>query len=135
MQAPRARILIIDDDIDLLETLDQLISDTYDTKAVSDAREALKLLLIGENFQVIMCDLMMPHMGGVEFYQQIQLERPDLCSRILFLSGGSFTQKTTEFLKTPGIQSCEKPIQVELLLERMEKIIELHRGQPKPLVS
>ena len=120
----RPRILIIDDDVELRDTLDQIISDTYETVATGDAREALKMLTAGEKFDVIMCDLMMPNMSGVEFYQMLKLQAPLFCTKVLFLTGGSFTLKTTDFLKQPGIQACEKPIQIENLLEHLQSIVD-----------
>ncbi len=119
----RGRILLIDDDNELLQTLVQLVSDSHETVAFGDAREALQMLKSNSEFHLIICDMMMPKMGGMEFYDRIKAEMPELCSRILFLTGGSFTKKTTDFLNQQEIRSCEKPIQADDLMEHIQTLV------------
>ena len=122
MICPRGRILIIDDDKVLLETLSEIIAPAHDTLPLIDANWALTLIEQGEKFDAILCDLMMPNLGGVEFYSKLQKISPQHCPRVLFLTGGSFTQLTEKFLSQPEIRHCQKPIRNCDLLNELNTI-------------
>ena len=84
--------------------------------AVSSADEALALIRAGAQFDVILCDLMMPVMTGMDFFGVLEAERPDLAERTLFLTGGAFTDPTRDFLARIPNLCLEKPIDSQRLL-------------------
>lgn len=111
------RVLLIDDDEELLSVLEGVIASEHDTVAFSDARLALKFIEEqNSEFDCIVCDLMMPNMDGAEFYSELRKLRPQLCERMMFMTGGSFTEKTDEFLSQPNVRFKEKPIHSTELL-------------------
>lgn len=119
----KGRILMIDDDLVLLETVAEAISKNFDPVPVSRAESALDLIRKGEHFDAILCDLMMPDVGGIEFYARLKVEAPILCDRTIFLTGGSFTAATDYFLSQPEIKFCEKPISSNELCDLLSNII------------
>jgi CheY-like chemotaxis protein len=82
----RARVLVIDDEPALLDALGWILED-FEVTLHTDAREGLRVHL-AEAFDVILCDLMMPGFGGLEFHARLTAERPGDEDRIVFMSGG-----------------------------------------------
>jgi PAS domain S-box-containing protein len=118
----RARILVIDDERSVCAVLARLLRD-HDVTAVASARDALELLADGNTFDVIFSDLMMPEMSGVELYEEIVRRRPELASRIVFMTGGAFTPQVNRFLDQTTNPRLEKPFAVSTVRAIVERFI------------
>ncbi len=118
------KVLLIDDDRDLLEVLESVIAVKHQVKALTDAAKALEVIAEGNQFDCILCDLMMPKLGGVDFYERLLKISPEHCQRIVFMTGGSFTAKTDQFLKQENIVHREKPISTLDLMELIQNTID-----------
>jgi CheY-like chemotaxis protein len=62
--------------------------------AVTSAKEALLRLDGGELFDLILCDLMMPEMSGMDLHRRLLQSAPDQAAKITFMTGGAFTENT-----------------------------------------
>ncbi|HMR06823.1 MAG TPA: response regulator, partial [Polyangiaceae bacterium] len=80
-----------------------------------DAREALTLLLQGLSFDLILCDVMMPGMSGVDFHVALSQYRPELVKKVVFITGGAFTPRAEQFLETVANRRLTKPIAEQTL--------------------
>ncbi len=127
MNFSRGRVLIIDDDKMLLETLSFVLASENETKSFSDAEQALAYIRSGEKFNAILCDLMMPNMSGMEFYKLLGESNPELCEKVIFLTGGSFTDATENFLRQPGIRSYQKPVTTQNLRKIIRDVMGEHQ--------
>jgi CheY-like chemotaxis protein len=116
----RGRILVLDDEEDLLNVLEIVLESHHEVVALSDGRTALERIENGEKFDCILCDLMMPNLDGEQFYRKLQMSRPDLIEKFIFLTGGTFSSQHDEFINQPGIRHQEKPIEVDRLLDLIE---------------
>lgn len=112
----RPRVLLIEDDATVASALTALITPEADLVWVASGREAIDLLLRDQNFPLILCDLMMPDIGGVDVHEAIRRSRPGVESRMVFLTGGAFTPRCREFLRTMPNRTLDKPVDPELLL-------------------
>jgi CheY-like chemotaxis protein len=112
---PRARVLVVDDEIQIANTLRELLSVDHDVQAATSAAEALAALEDRSDFDVIFCDLMMPTMSGIELFERIRTERPGLERRIVFMTGGAFTAHAAEFLASVENQCLEKPFSLRFV--------------------
>ncbi len=119
----RAKVLLIDDDAILLETMAEIIEAMHDPVAVSDATAALVRIQSGEKFDAILCDLMMPNIDGTEFYESLQKISPLHCLRTVFLTGGSFTDRSDAFLRQTGISHLQKPVLSHELFSTIQQIV------------
>ncbi|MBC7691790.1 MAG: response regulator [Methylotenera sp.] len=117
----RGKVLIIDDDAALLEMTKFFISEDHEAVALTDAQDALDLLAKGQKFDCILCDLMMPTLNGIQFYQKVSEISPEHLSRILYVTGGSFTEETHAFLRKPEIRHLEKPFDTSHLRELVQE--------------
>jgi CheY-like chemotaxis protein len=118
----RASILIIDDEPLLGQTLRFAFQDKHDVEVAASGREALELLGKDSNFDLVLCDLMMPDVSGEQVYRAINERSPGLLSRFVFMTGGAFTERAQEFLAHFSGRQLEKPFnidEVELLLSEL----------------
>jgi signal transduction histidine kinase len=105
----RAAVLVVEDEPALGRVLPRLLAQ-HQVTVVTRAREALARIAAGEVYDTILCDLMMPEMTGMEFYDALLQLRPDLVSRIVFMSGGTFNPGTRAFLERIPNHRIDKPI-------------------------
>jgi signal transduction histidine kinase len=112
----RARILAIDDEEPICRAIKRSLSRFHDVLATTKPREAIARIREGERFDVILCDLMMPEMTGMELYAEVASEAPKQAARIVFLTGGAFTPRALEFLQSVPNARIEKPFQTQEIL-------------------
>jgi len=110
----RARVLVIDDELPIANTLCDLLAPEHQVVAATSARDGLAQLDAAE-FDVVFCDLMMPGMSGIELYERVRTERPGVEERIVFMTGGAFTARAAEFLASVDNLRVEKPFSLGLI--------------------
>lgn len=109
-------ILLLDDDTDLADALKALLeSRNFVVTAVSDGVDGLREVM-SLDFDVIVCDLMMPHMRGDMFYLAVQKTKPELCDRFIFITGHSNQTPVEDFLKRTNPVVLFKPVLIEELM-------------------
>lgn len=104
-----ANILIIDDEEAIGITLRALLSPPHKVTVTTNATDALELALRGDAFDVVFCDVMMPGISGIRFYELVQAKRPDLVSRIVFMTGGMHSPHVQQFMQATNARCLEKP--------------------------
>ncbi len=105
----RARLLVVDDEELLLKLVQRVLARDHDVAATSSAAQALRLLQGGQPFDLILCDLMMPEVSGMTFFEEVRRARPGLQERIVFMTGGAFTEEASTFLESVRNRRIEKP--------------------------
>ncbi len=113
-QGRSGRVLIIDDEVRFGEALKRNLGRYYPVKALGSGREALEELM-SEDYDLILCNLMMPEMTGVEFYHELEARDPEAIQKLVFISGGAYTARSREFLNETGHLCLNKPLQREEL--------------------
>jgi PAS domain S-box-containing protein len=111
----RGRVLVVDDEPMIGTAIRRTLQHEHEVVVLTSAREAFARLVAGEHFDVILCDVMMPEMSGVDLHQQLTLFRPALVERIVFLSGGTFTPNAHAFLGQVKNARLDKPFASEEL--------------------
>jgi len=122
--APRSKLLIIDDEPMLTAALSRMLTADHEVVAFTSARVALEQLRSGERYSLILCDLMMPEMTGMELYSLLRHEAPELAERMVFLTGGAFTETGRAFLATTHLPWIEKPFEPDALRARVRTLLE-----------
>jgi signal transduction histidine kinase len=117
-----ARVLVIDDELALLRVYTRLLRKRHTVVAATSGREAVDLVRGGAAFDAILCDIMMPEMDGIEVYEALGAIDPSLPARIIFCSGGVFTQQAKAFIKTIPNILLEKPFDPDLLLRVIDQV-------------
>jgi PAS domain S-box-containing protein len=115
----RARVLVVDDEPLVADMLRRTLSDGHDVTVATDARTALDFVLSGAEFDLIFCDLLMPRMSGMDLYTALKAERPGVEERIVFMTGGAFTERAAQFLATVPNRKMSKPFD----LTELERVV------------
>jgi CheY-like chemotaxis protein len=103
----RARLLLVDDDSLMLSSLRKLLRE-YEVQTAWSAREALAKLEQGTRYDLIICDVMMPEMTGVDFLEAVRARWPALERHVVLMTGGAVTADTQQFLAHTS-RVLEKP--------------------------
>lgn len=114
VEGATARILVIDDEEAILSSL-KLALRRYDVHAEADPRVALARIEAGERFDLVLCDLVMPGMSGMDVYKALQRVRRDLLPRMIFMTGGAFTAELRAFLGSIRNTVLHKPFDTKTL--------------------
>lgn len=122
-QGTNPLILVVEDDPEIQYLLEELLGGLYSIQTASHGAEALVHIKRREP-DLILCDVMMPVMDGVEFCRQVK-ENPNSCHIPLVM----LTAKDSMAHKMEGIQSgandyISKPFQPDYLLMRIQKLLE-----------
>jgi PAS domain S-box-containing protein len=104
----RGKILSIDDD-PLMGNSIKRVLDRHEVVAMQSARAALADLAAGNRYDLILCDLMMPEMSGMELHAELLEMDPGLAARMIFLTSGAFTPAAQRFLDRVANLRLEKP--------------------------
>jgi len=114
-EAPRGRILVIDDEPEIVDLIRRELRTQHELVGVTSCRAALALLAKDSAFDLILCDLMMPVMNGMQLYAEIERSHPALVKRMVFITGGAFTQAALQFLATVPNPNITKPFEADTL--------------------
>jgi EAL domain-containing protein (putative c-di-GMP-specific phosphodiesterase class I) len=121
----RGRILVVDDERDLLDVLATMLAETgWQVDTAGNGREALTLV-DANRFEVILSDIDMPGMSGVELLREIRGR--DLDVPVLLITGHPRVDTAVEALEHGALRYLRKPIRERDLLTAVEDASRLHR--------
>jgi two-component system cell cycle sensor histidine kinase/response regulator CckA len=124
--APRPgklRVLVVDDEPKVGISLGRMLRD-WEVHVVEDGRDALELLRQGASFDVVLCDLMMPHVSGMDLFEQVRGRDAELARRFVFMTGGAFTPRAREFVAEVPNVTLEKPFDKAQVLAAVQGVRE-----------
>ncbi len=119
----RGRVLVVDDEEGLRRIFERVLRVTHDVVAVGSGREAQELLARDPSFDLVLCDLMMPDVSGADLHAWLQVAQPRLAANVVFMTGGVFTERTTEYLSRVPNHVIQKPFAREALLELVNSLV------------
>ena len=120
---PKPRLLVVDDERTLRSTLEALLVDAYEVVLAESGAAAFEVLANDRRFEVILCDLMMPEVSGMQVHAWVQREAPELLPRMVFMTGGAFTRAASEFLEQVVNRYIEKPFEVHELVAALDRVV------------
>ncbi|HEY0715609.1 MAG TPA: response regulator [Polyangia bacterium] len=108
----RPKVLIIDDDDLVSGTLVHSLKAEFDVFAINDAQQALDRVLSDPTIDLVYCDLMMKGMSGMDIYDEVRSRAPDQLRKLVFMTGGAFTRRATNFVEEVGDAVVYKPFSI-----------------------
>jgi EAL domain-containing protein (putative c-di-GMP-specific phosphodiesterase class I) len=122
---PRGRLLVVDDEPDLLDVLGTLLTDAgWQVDTAPDGRAALRLV-DAHHYEVVLSDIDMPGMNGVELLRAIRGR--DLDVPVLLITGHPRVDTAVEALEHGALRYLRKPIRERDLVSAVEDAARLHR--------
>jgi CheY-like chemotaxis protein len=111
----RGRILAVDDEQLVLNALRRTLGSEHDVTVFTKPQEALEWLEQGHPWDLILCDLMMPEMTGMDFLAELNRRMPERSGHLIFVTGGAFTPGARDFLSRIDNVRVEKPFEAKAL--------------------
>ena len=125
--ARKLRVLVVDDEPPILHYMSATLESWGHTVEVaSDGQYALERALAGA-FDVIICDLRMPHLGGREMYHKLARQDPRTAERVIFATGDTVRGDTLRFLESIGRPYLHKPF----TLAELRRVLGAAAQQPR----
>jgi CheY-like chemotaxis protein/two-component sensor histidine kinase len=117
----RPRVLVIDDEPLIVQSLARTLGDEVTVVGESDPIRALDRLLSDEDFDAIVCDVMMPGLTGVDLHERVVRHRPERASRFVFITGGTYTAHAREYLGRVPNTRLSKPFDTPEILAAIQR--------------
>ncbi|MGQ9457201.1 MAG: hybrid sensor histidine kinase/response regulator, partial [Anaerolineae bacterium] len=127
-----ARILVVEDEPTVAELYARVLADLgHQVEVATEGQQALQRLRT-ESFDLVVSDVKMPGMDGVEFYEALKATHPDLAGRILFITGDTVSGKTRRFLEESHKPHLPKPVDLDRLEDWVNRLLGQARGAGGP---
>ena len=120
--ARRGTVLVVDDEPSVGHAISRVLRRHLVT-VVTSAAAALAVLETGMEFDVILSDIIMPVMSGMDLYRTLCRIHPKMASRMVFVSAGAFTAEAIRFLEEVANERIEKPFSSDKLRELVQKFV------------
>jgi signal transduction histidine kinase/CheY-like chemotaxis protein len=103
------KILVIDDEEPILQMIrENLLRNGYEADVANDGETGLRQLK-QNNYDVVFCDWKMPGLTGRQVYESLRATNPDLCQRVVFITGDVINEPMREFLEKEERLCLAKP--------------------------
>ncbi|MBF0484079.1 MAG: response regulator [Candidatus Omnitrophica bacterium] len=122
------KILVVDDNEDLRKELKDFLED-YDVLEAASGEAALVILRRANDLGLIILDVMMPGISGIDVLQEIRRTDPNL--GVIILTGHSSKDVAIDALKAHADDYIEKPINIKKLQDAVERLIASKSGEPE----
>ena len=123
----RWRVLVVDDE-PAIGRMIQTVLGHHDVEVVSSGENALARLRVDHAFDVIVCDLMMPTVTGMDVFAAVAAELPGVERRFVLVTGGAFTARARAFLEAIPNERLDKPFTTGALEAAMAVTVAKTRG-------
>jgi DNA-binding response OmpR family regulator len=117
-------ILLVDDDKQLATALQWILADQNFLVDVANDGEEAFLKIKANEYDAVICDVMMPKLRGDELYQKALETRPALGDRFIFITGFAADPRINLFLSKTGAKYLMKPFPVQTLIDCVRQLLE-----------
>ena len=114
-----SKVLLVDDEVEFVETLSMRLETRGFRVDVAQNGEAAVERVRAQPFDAILLDLAMPGMDGLDTLKRLRELNPD--SQVILLTGQATVQKATEAMRLGALDLLEKPVSIEVLVEKIEE--------------
>ncbi len=119
----KARVLVVDDDTIVQEFLNEVLSEEgHEVEIVENGDDALERLG-SEDYDVILLDIKLPGISGIELYKHLQKKAKSLAGRVIFITGDVMSRDTMGFLSKTRAPYITKPFDAEQLKKDIDRIL------------
>lgn len=118
-----AKILVVDDELLVRQVLTRALNDEgYEVEAVTSANDALDRL-DSQDYDLVLLDVKMPGMNGIEFYENMQKTNPASAEKVLFITGDVMGMDTNSYFSTNNVPYITKPFNIDKLKSEINRML------------
>lgn len=129
--APGHRALVIDDETALRSAIRRYLSHLgWQVEEAGEGEAGYRKLVeagAGGGYDLVICDLKMPGMSGVELHRRLEESRPELLDRLIFVTGDVVSAEAGAFASRAGVVILAKPFELETLGTLVDRVIQRRR--------
>lgn len=119
------RVLVVDDDDRMLELIEAVLRSKLGCRVERASNGADAASAIDHtNFNLVLSDVLMPRMNGLELMQWIDRHRPQVAERLVFMTGDANPKGPGDELRRAGRQVLAKPFSLETLVAVAESVLQ-----------
>ena len=118
-----ARILVVDDDTIVQQFLTEILSEEEHEVEIIDNGDDTLERLESEDYDVILLDVKLPGMSGIEIYKHLQKKAKPLARRVIFITGDVMGKETMAFLSRTRASYITKPFDAEKLKKDIRRML------------
>ncbi|MBM7112465.1 ATP-binding protein [Archangium primigenium] len=111
----RGHLVVVDDEPRVLAALQRTLGSEHDVTGFTRAEAALAWLERGQPWDLLLCDVMMPEMTGIELHETLVQRMPERAGHMVFVTGGAFTKRARAYLERVDLPRLEKPFDLQAL--------------------
>lgn len=122
VEARSLRVLVVDDEALVARAMCRVLAD-HDVVTALSGRDGLALLVDrGQDFDVVICDVLLPDVSGAEVHERAVEARPELSRRFLFVTGGAVDDEARAFLGREDVRWLSKPVDPAVLEQEVARV-------------
>jgi PAS domain S-box-containing protein len=122
----KGRVIVVDDEEAIIKSMRRVLR-KHEVIVTNGGKSAMDILLRDQEFDVVVCDLMMPDLSGMDLYKRVSRFSPALASRFIFLTGGAVGDKFKDFLSSIQNPTYEKPLDIKTIQQIINEAISRSR--------
>jgi signal transduction histidine kinase len=122
--AVRRRMLVVDDEPTLCASLARLFGRAYDVETATGARLALRELLSGPAYDVVVCSMSLRDLSGTDLHRSVVAARPDLASRFVFLAGDGMSDDDSTYLARARCRHVERTSDPAMMRDAVAAVLD-----------
>ena len=116
-------ILVVDDELYICRALEKILTvEGHRVETISDAEKALQRL-DSSCYDLILLDIRMPGIDGIEFYQRMKKINPSLQDKVICITGDIISPKNRAFLEKSRIPCVTKPFGIDELVRLVKEVL------------
>jgi CheY-like chemotaxis protein len=116
--------MVVDDETGVRELLKEVLTPIgYSVETIAEATIARDKLSAGEAYDIILADIRMPGMSGIELYSLIVDKKPEMKNKVIFITGDNMSPDIISFLHKNNLPGLSKPFDLQALEEKIDLIL------------
>ncbi len=130
----RPRLLCLEDEPSIADIVYRSVGRQFgwEVDTAESGEEALELIR-GRDYDVLLLDIVMRGMDGIDLYRHLERERPELTSRILWTTGMHLDPAIVDFIERTGCPALYKPFDLDVLMETLVGFLDRQRRLRAPM--
>lgn len=116
-------ILVVDDEVNICRVLDRLLTrEGHEVDITGNAATALDKIK-NRNYDLILLDMKMPGMSGIDLYQHIKTLDSSFCQKLIFITGDIISARNRSFLEESRVPFVTKPFTGDVLMNQVKSVL------------